>query len=96
MVKNYVIQYKSITFVTVFHGIRFKVRRLFVVMTDNFFLPLPLKPLIHKHCISIYCTLTDARSSGDWHFLTACRTKCFHGVFQRRKFSTFINVVSFN
>ena len=28
---------KSITFAPVFHGIRFKVRRLFVVMTDNFF-----------------------------------------------------------
>ena len=25
------------TFASVFHGIRFKVRRLFVVMTDNFF-----------------------------------------------------------
>ena len=49
MVKNYVVQHKSITFVTVFHGIRFKVRRLFVVMTDNFFLPLHLKLLIHKH-----------------------------------------------
>lgn len=24
-------------FASVFHGIRFKVRRLFVVMTDNFF-----------------------------------------------------------
>ena len=27
------------TFAPVFHGIRFKVRRLFVVMTSNFFLP---------------------------------------------------------
>lgn len=27
----------SITFASVFHGIRFKVRRLFVVMTSNFF-----------------------------------------------------------
>lgn len=26
------------TFASVFHGIRFKVRRLFVVMTSNFFL----------------------------------------------------------
>jgi hypothetical protein len=29
---------KCCTFVSVFHGIRFKVRRLFVVMTSNFFL----------------------------------------------------------
>jgi len=29
---------KCVTFVTVFHGIRFKVRRLFVVMTGNFFI----------------------------------------------------------
>ncbi len=29
---------KVYTFVSVFHGIRFKVRRLFVVMTSNFFL----------------------------------------------------------
>ncbi len=27
----------SLTFASVFHGIRFKVRRLFVVMTSNFF-----------------------------------------------------------
>ena len=75
MVKNYVVQHKNITFVTVFHGIRFKVRRLFVVMTDNFFLPLLLKLPIHKHCISINCTLTDVQSNGDWHFLAVCCTK---------------------
>jgi hypothetical protein len=28
---------KTFTFASVFHGIRFKVRRLFVVMTSNFF-----------------------------------------------------------
>jgi len=38
MPKNYVVKHKVYTFASVFHGIRFKVRRLFVVMTDNFFL----------------------------------------------------------
>ena len=35
------------TFASVFHGIRFKVRRLFVVMTSNFFLQLLQPGLFH-------------------------------------------------
>jgi hypothetical protein len=36
--KNYAIKHISSIFASVFHGIRFKVRRLFVVTTSNFFL----------------------------------------------------------
>jgi hypothetical protein len=39
--KNYAEKHKSCTFASVFHGIRFKVRRLFVGMTDNFFCTYP-------------------------------------------------------
>ena len=35
------------TFAPVFHGIRFKVRRLFVVMTSNFFLPQTNRQCFH-------------------------------------------------
>ena len=37
LLENYVVKHKIHTFASVFHGIRFKVRRLFVGMTDNFF-----------------------------------------------------------
>ena len=46
MLENYVVKHKTCTFVPVFHGIRFKVRRLFVGMTDNFFILSPEMPLI--------------------------------------------------
>ena len=36
---GFAISNNSLTFASVFHGIRFKVRKLFVVMTSNFFLP---------------------------------------------------------
>ena len=42
LVKNYAVKHKTPTFASVFHGIRFKVRRLFVAMTGNFFLYLPV------------------------------------------------------
>ncbi len=38
LAKNYAVKHKNSTFASVFHGIRFKVRRLFVAMTSNFFL----------------------------------------------------------
>ncbi len=38
--QNYAAKHKSNTFASVFHGIRFKVRRLFVATTSNFFLRL--------------------------------------------------------
>ena len=37
LVKNYAVKHKNSTFASVFHGIRFKVRRLFVATTSNFF-----------------------------------------------------------
>ena len=35
--KNIVVKHKTTIFAPVFHGIRFKVKRLFVVRTSNFF-----------------------------------------------------------
>ncbi len=42
-----------VTFASVFHGIRFKVRRLFVGMTSNFFLYLP-EGIIDIRLMSIF------------------------------------------
>jgi hypothetical protein len=39
LLKNYAVKHISSIFASVFHGIRFKVRRLFVVTTSNFFVP---------------------------------------------------------
>ena len=38
LMKNIVVKHKTAIFAPVFHGIRFKVKRLFVVRTSNFFL----------------------------------------------------------
>ena len=38
MLEKYVVKHKMLNFASVFHGIRFKVRRLFVETTSNFFL----------------------------------------------------------
>ena len=62
--QKYAVKHKSFTFASVFHGIRFKVRRLFVGMTSNFFLYLsvPSTPLSNNLPSSppdrrIYCNI---------------------------------------
>ena len=49
MLKNYAIKHKISTFASVFHGIRFKVKGLFVGTTSNFFLYLHHPPICFGH-----------------------------------------------
>ena len=49
LAKNYAVKHKNSTFASVFHGIRFNVRRLFVAMTGNFFLYLPVVTAASRH-----------------------------------------------
>ncbi len=42
MLQNYVVKHIISNFASVFHGIRFKVKRLFVARTSNFFLLIPI------------------------------------------------------
>ena len=69
LLKNYVAKHKNLTFASVFHGIRFKVRRLFVVMTDNFFAPTE----IYTGIIMYFCNMVRVYKSkvSKW-FLWTC------------------------